>query len=287
MSKKVFAIGLTAVIIFELALIRTLLFFVPVKVLLITAGIVFLLSQITILFTSVYLHRSLAHRTVKLHWLVALFMQTWLWVFTYQVARTWVAVHLKHHSAADKEGDPHSPYVFGVWNIFFWGVYYYDQETRKPETIAKYAKGVPHSKLDFLLERSLRGLAAGTLLFTVGFSLWLGVWPGVAVGIAALLAGILIYQAMGNAVNSVCHWFGYKNFDNTATNVPWVGLWTAGEGWHNNHHHDPFSPKLGYRWWELDVSWWFIKCLSAVGLAQPQLTISEKETAEKITEPPL
>ena len=32
-----------------------------------------------------------------------------------------------------------------------------------------------------------------------------------------------------------------------------------GEGWHNNHHHNPKRATFGERWWEIDVSGWIIR----------------------------
>jgi len=40
-----------------------------------------------------------------------------------------------------------------------------------------------------------------------------------------------------------------------------------GEGWHNNHHADPRSVRHGHRWWELDVTYWSIRLLGGLGLA--------------------
>jgi stearoyl-CoA desaturase (delta-9 desaturase) len=45
-----------------------------------------------------------------------------------------------------------------------------------------------------------------------------------------------------------------------------VALITLGEGWHNNHHHYQSSARQGFRWWEIDVSYYLIWFLAAVGL---------------------
>lgn len=50
--------------------------------------------------------------------------------------------------------------------------------------------------------------------------------------------------------------------------LAWVSVVTYGEGWHNNHHTYPNVAKAGFRWWEIDVTWWSIKVLKSLGLAK-------------------
>ena len=59
--------------------------------------------------TSVYLHRALAHRSLTVHPVADVCFRTVLWLTTGQRRREWVAVHRKHHTFTDREGDPHSP----------------------------------------------------------------------------------------------------------------------------------------------------------------------------------
>src|SRR6185369_883569 len=69
-------------------------------------------------------------------------------------------------------------------------------------------------------------------------------------------------------VNSLCHLWGrrrYATADASRNNLV-VALLTLGEGWHNNHHHYPSSAKQGFRWWEIDVSYYLIRLLACVGL---------------------
>ena len=68
---------------------------------------------------------------------------------------------------------------------------------------------------------------------------------------------------------------GYKNFENTATNLRFLALLTGGEGLHNNHHGYPRSPKFSFRPGEIDPSWPLIKLLVALKLAHPYKTIEE------------
>lgn len=70
-------------------------------------------------------------------------------------------------------------------------------------------------------------------------------------------------------VNSAAHFFGYQNFTTSdrARNNWWVAILSWGEGWHNNHHAYPGSAKTGYRWWEIDVTYYVIAFLKTVRCA--------------------
>ena len=69
-------------------------------------------------------------------------------------------------------------------------------------------------------------------------------------------------------VNSACHLWGQRCFETTdaSRSKKLVAVLTIGEGWHNNHHHYQSSARQGFRWWEVDVSYYIIRLLSFVGL---------------------
>ena len=66
---------------------------------------------------------------------------------------------------------------------------------------------------------------------------------------------------LSSSINGLCHHVGYRNFDNTATNLRLLALFTGGEGLHNNHHGIPRSPKFSFRTSEIDPAWPIIKLL--------------------------
>jgi stearoyl-CoA desaturase (Delta-9 desaturase) len=102
-----------------------------------------LVTQAAVIATSVYLHRGLAHRALRLHPLADWGFRLVLWFTTGQNRREWVAVHRKHHAFTDTEKDPHSPLVHGFWKIQLWNVYYYVREARNPDTLTRWAKDNP------------------------------------------------------------------------------------------------------------------------------------------------
>src|SRR5690349_20804287 len=77
----------------------------------------FIVTQVAIATTTVYLHRALSHRALTVHGSVALPFRLMCWITTGMRPRQWVAVHRKHHAATDTPEDPHSPKVLGFWRV--------------------------------------------------------------------------------------------------------------------------------------------------------------------------
>jgi stearoyl-CoA desaturase (delta-9 desaturase) len=69
-------------------------------------------------------------------------------------------------------------------------------------------------------------------------------------------------------VNSIAHLFGRRRYETTDTsrNNWLVALLTFGEGWHNNHHYYMASVRQGFFWWEIDVSYYVLRALAALGI---------------------
>jgi stearoyl-CoA desaturase (Delta-9 desaturase) len=228
-----------------------------------------ILVQAAVFSTTIYLHRAAAHKSLSLHPTLALAFRFVLWITTGISTREWVAVHRKHHAYTDETGDPHSPHLEGFWPIQLGNVFYYAREAKRREVVARYASDIPEDRWERLLFR--RGFV-GPLLGIGVLALLIGpVWAL----LAAAVHGVLYVFVLSPSVNGLCHYRGYKNFDNTAFNIRLVALFTAGEGLHNNHHGVPRSPKFSLRRSEFDPAWPVIKLLSAIGLAKPYKTIEE------------
>ena len=69
-------------------------------------------------------------------------------------------------------------------------------------------------------------------------------------------------------MNSACHLFGRRRYNTTdqSKNCWWAAILTMGEGWHNNHHHYQSCARQGFKWWEVDMSYYIIRMLGAMGL---------------------
>jgi sn-1 stearoyl-lipid 9-desaturase len=174
----------------------------------------------------------------------------------------WVATHRVHHQNTDKEGDPHSPNDGGFWSHMGW----------------------------IITGRALHNSETGALLPYVPdlrkdkFHTWISKWhwlPITVLGIVLLIVGGWKYVLWGIflrttyglhstwLVNSATHMWGTQRFQtgDTSKNSFWVAMLTFGEGWHNNHHAHPQSPRHGLAWYEIDLNWYQISMLRAVGLA--------------------
>jgi stearoyl-CoA desaturase (delta-9 desaturase) len=89
-------------------------------------------------------------------------------------------------------------------------------------------------------------------------------------------------------INSVTHLWGYRSFEthDFSTNNPFVGIMVIGEGWHNNHHAFPSSPKHGFfKWWEFDLTYLIILSLKKLSLIHNLKTVSPAERKVPNTSP--
>ncbi len=223
-----------------------------------------IVTQITIASVTIYLHRNQAHRALTLHPVVSHFFRFWLWLTTGMVTSEWVAIHRKHHASTETEGDPHSPIVLGIKRVLWRGVELYRAASKDTDMIEKYAHGTPDDWLERNLYKrhSSRGVAVLFVLDVLLFGL-----PGISIwGIQMLW---IPFWAAG-VINGIGHYWGYRNFEceDSSTNIiPW-GFWIGGEELHNNHHTFASSAKFSVKWWEFDLGWFYIRCLSFLRLAK-------------------
>lgn len=223
-----------------------------------------ILTQITIASVTIYLHRHQTHRALTLHPIISHFFRFWLWLTTGMVTAEWVAIHRKHHATTDVEGDPHSPVVLGLKKVFWQGAELYREASNNKELVEKYSHGTPTD----WIEKNVysRHSAKGIILMLLADLALFGV-PGMSIW-AIQMMWIPVWAA--GVVNGVGHFWGYRNFEchDAATNVfPW-GFWIGGEELHNNHHTFASSAKFSVKWWEFDIGWLYIRCLSFLGLAK-------------------
>jgi len=232
-----------------------------------------ILTHITIVAVTLYLHRHQAHRALELHPVVSHFFRFWLWLTTGMVTKEWAAIHRKHHAKVEMPDDPHSPQQFGIRKVMWQGAELYRKESKNLETMEKYGHGTP----DDWMERNLYTRHSGkgiALMFAIDLALFgpigITIWAIQMIWIPIFAAGI---------INGVGHYWGYRNYEvaDASTNiVPW-GILIGGEELHNNHHTFGSSAKFSSKWWEFDIGWLYINLMQAVGLARvkkipPELT---------------
>jgi len=226
---------------------------------------------------SLCFHRGLTHHSLRLlkpvEYLFAIFGTLALQGDPIR----WVAVHRKHHAHADHEGDPHS-----IRGGFKWA--HVDWLYRHNIALPSDAE-MRHFAPDLYAEpfyRALRYLNV-PLQVLLGVGLFaLGGWSWV---IWAIFVRLVISYHSTWLVNSASHMMGYRTYEtpDQSTNCWWVALISWGEGWHNNHHAFPFSARHGLRWFEFDMTWWHVRMLQVLRLAD-RIKIPSKAMQERFRE---
>ena len=175
---------------------------------------------------------------------------------------SWVADHRRHHAFSDKEGDPHSPWLFGTGPIAvargFWHAHMGWLLDRDKTNARRFAP-------DLLADRDIAAVDRRFILLTVaslsvpalvgGLVSWS--WWG---ALTALLWGGLVRVGLLHhvtwSINSICHMFGDRPFASRdrSANVWWLAVLSFGESWHNLHHADPTCARHGVRRGQVDIS---------------------------------
>ena len=222
------------------------------------------MTHITILCVTLFLHRGQTHRAVSFHPAIDHFMRFWLWLTTGMVTKQWVAIHRKHHQASDTELDPHSPQVYGIWRVLFGGAFLYHAASKDTAMVEKLGVGTPNDWLEQNIYSAHSRL--GILLMLVIDLLLFGPWGLLVWGIQMIW---IPFWAAG-VVNGLAHWFGYRNTDtkDTSRNLIPIAFIIGGEELHNNHHADGANASFRQRWFEFDEGWMWIKLLSYFNLAK-------------------
>jgi stearoyl-CoA desaturase (Delta-9 desaturase) len=221
-------------------------------------------THITIIGVTVYLHRCQAHRALDLHPAVSHFFRFWLWMTTGMLTGQWAAIHRKHHAKCETEEDPHSPQTRGIWKVLLEGAELYRTEAKNEETMRKFSHGTPNDWMErnVYTKYPILGVSLMMVLNVALFGLvGLTVWAVQMIWIPFWAAGV---------VNGLAHFWGYRNFNSSdaSTNIfPW-GILIGGEELHNNHHTYATSAKLSNKWYEFDIGWMYIRIMSAFRLAK-------------------
>ena len=207
-------------------------------------------------------HRMLTHRSFQTpKWLE--YFLTYCGALAMQGGPVhWVATHRIHHAFSDRPQDPHSPKRSFWWAHMLW-LFVYDDVLNHPTKYFRYAPELARDPVHQFLNRTfvLQNVLLGAVLFALG-GLSFVVW-------GIFVRTIFVYHCTW-LVNSAAHLWGYQSYQTNegSRNNWWVAFLTYGEGWHNNHHAYPYSAAHGLRWWEVDLTYFTIRLLALVGLAE-------------------
>ena len=222
------------------------------------------MTHITIICVTLYLHRGQAHKAIVFHPILEHFMRFWLWLTTGMVTKQWVAIHRKHHRYSDEQGDPHSPHVFGFWKVLTQGAVLYHEASKDKDMVNTYGVGSPDDWMERNIYTAHSRLGIGILFL---LNCWFFGWVGILVWLVQMVW--IPFWAAG-VINGLAHWWGYQNGEtrDLSRNIsPW-GIIIGGECLHNNHHLEPNNPKLSRRWFEFDVGWMWLSLFRLLGLAR-------------------
>lgn len=223
-----------------------------------------ILTQVTIVSVTLYLHRHSAHNSLELHPALAHFFRFWIWLTSAQNTKEWTAIHRKHHAKCETDEDPHSPVVKGLKTVLLTGAELYLNEANNPETLKRYGQRTPTDWVERRLytPHKMMGIVLMALIDFYLFGLaGITIWAVQMIWIPLFAAGV---------INGIGHSMGYRNFeckDASKNIVPWAFL-IGGEELHNNHHTYPNSAKLSVKSWEFDIGWFWIQLFSKLGLAK-------------------
>ena len=217
-----------------------------------------------------FYHRYFSHRTFR----TSRSMQFVFAVIGASAAQRgplwWAANHRVHHAYTDQPADVHSPVQHGLWWSHMGWFLAHNQLATKVAHIKDFVR---YPELRFLNRYDAFVpiiLAICLFLFgawlerahpNLGTNGWqMFVW-GFVISTVALWHGTC-------TINSLSHRFGtrrYATADNSRNNFA-LALLTLGEGWHNNHHQYSNSARQGFRWWEVDITYYLLRVLQLCGL---------------------
>jgi len=182
----------------------------------------------------------------------------------------WAAHHRVHHRFSDEPQDPHSPVTYGFfWSHMAW--FMTEEHVGTREDLVKDWTKFPELRFLDRYELVVPVLFALSMFgLGVGLERWA---PGMGTtGWQMLVWGFFVSTVMlyhsTFAINSVAHRWGSRPYDtdDESRNNLLLALLTFGEGWHNNHHYFPVSARQGFRWYQIDITYYILVALASVGL---------------------
>ncbi len=229
-----------------------------------------------------FYHRYFSHKTFKTN-------RFFQFCFAFLAATSgqrgplwWASWHRLHHQHADKENDPHSPVAHGFIEshvAWFFRPTAFKTELGVVNDFAKYPELHWINRFDIVAPVSL-----AISMFVVGY--FLGKYlPSLDTnGVQMLVWGffvstVFLFHATC-CINSLAHQWGKREYETKdhSKNNWFLAIVTLGEGWHNNHHFYPATVKQGFKWWQIDITFYGLWFLSKLGIVHSlRLNIPKQE----------
>jgi len=220
-------------------------------------------------------HRLLAHRSFKVGRLTQFAFAYGALTCAQKGPLWWAGHHRNHHKFSDTRRDIHSPRDGFWWSHVGWILCdkYGETPTSEIKDFAKFGE------LRWLDTHNWVGpWALGVFCYLVGG------WSGLVVGF--FCSTVLLWHSTF-LVNSLAHVFGRRRYDtdDTSRNSLLIAIATGGEGWHNNHHRYQSSARQGFRWWQLDTTYYGLWVLARLRIVRdlrpvPRRVIDEARSGQ-------
>jgi stearoyl-CoA desaturase (Delta-9 desaturase) len=204
-------------------------------------------------------HRYFSHRSYRTSRAFQLLLALLGTTATQKGPLWWAAHHRDHHRYSDGPDDIHSPVQRGFWWSHVGWILSRQYDATRVDRVRDIAR---YPELRWLDRYHLvPAIAYAAALYALG-------------GAAALLWGYFVATVLlwhGTfLVNSLAHVIGRRRYEtgDASRNSALIAVFTLGEGWHNNHHHYQSTANQGWFWWELDVTFYVLRALAALGLVR-------------------
>jgi stearoyl-CoA desaturase (delta-9 desaturase) len=204
-------------------------------------------------------HRYFSHRSFKLN-RVSQFVLAFLAQTSAQMGVFWWAAHHRvHHRYSDTGEDTHSPAIRSFWWAHIGWIVAGSASEYDRRLIQDFEK-FPELRLLNKYHR-VPAILFGAAVFAVGG------YPAFLWGF--VLSTVLLWHCTFS-INSLAHLWGSRPFEtgDQSRNNFFLALITLGEGWHNNHHQFMYSARQGWRWWEIDMTYYVLWILSLLGIVR-------------------
>lgn len=202
-------------------------------------------------------HRYFSHRTFKTS-RVFQFVLAWIGASSLQKGPLWWAAHHRHHHQhSDQEPDIHSPHQESFWHSHVGWILGSEYEETNFQRIGDFTK---YPELRWITK--YHHVPPAVLLAVLALA---GGWPAVIWGFCI---STVITWHITFCINSVSHLVGRRRYatPDDSRNNWFLAILTLGEGWHNNHHYYKASVRQGFYWWEIDVTYYILRGLEALGV---------------------
>ncbi len=219
--------------------------------------------------TGVY-HRYFSHKTYSTSRPMQFILALWGGTTVQRGPLWWAYHHRHHHQHSDEAEDAHSPHVHGfLWSHIGWitSRRNFPTDYSKVRDLDRYPELVFLNRFDAIVPLAFAlavwGLGALMHAFAPGLHTsgpQMLVW-GFFISTTALFHGT-------SCINSMAHLMGRRRYEtgDDSRNSFILAVITLGEGWHNNHHRYQSATRNGFFWWEIDVTYYLLTCLSWTGL---------------------